>query len=145
MLLLTALIGTIFPGEKNEMPPQLMKYWHLRDHLYILDGVILVRDRVVIPPSLRSEIAQTYVFDHDTRVLIPPSLRTDILQSLHAAHQGVSSMNERAKASVYWPGITNDIHAARSTCSNCNRIAPSHARTPPIEPCIPTTESRNGQ
>ena len=26
------------------MPPQLMKYWHLRDHLYILDGVILVRD-----------------------------------------------------------------------------------------------------
>ena len=94
---------------------------------------------MVIPPSLRSEIAQTYVFDHDTRVLIPPSLRADILQSLHAAHQGVSSMNERAKASVYWPGITNDIHAARSMCSNCNRIAPSHARTPPIEPCIPTT------
>ena len=24
-------------------------------------------------------------------------------------------------------------------CSNCNIIAPSHARTPPIEPCIPTT------
>ena len=98
-----------------------------------------MRDRVVIPPSLRSEIAQTYVFDHDTRVLIPPSLHADILPSLHAAHQGVSSMNERAKASVYWPGITNDIHAARSTCSNCNKIAPSHARTPPIEPCIPTT------
>ena len=48
-------------------------------------------------------------------------------------------MNERAKAAVYWPGITNDIQTARSNCTNCNNTAPSQARLPPIEPVIPTS------
>jgi hypothetical protein len=62
----------------------------LRDQLFVLDGVILMRDRVVIPPSLRSEVTQSYITDQGTRILIPSSLRPEVLQSLHAAHQGVS-------------------------------------------------------
>ena len=48
-------------------------------------------------------------------------------------------MNERAKATVFWPGITPDIKHARLSCKDCNCIAPSHAKTPPLEPLIPTT------
>ena len=48
-------------------------------------------------------------------------------------------MTERAKAGVYWPGITKDIESARANCSSCNRIMPSQARLPPIEPWIPST------
>jgi len=48
-------------------------------------------------------------------------------------------MNERAKAGVYWPGITKDIEMARASCTSCNRIMPSQARTPPLEPWIPST------
>lgn len=48
-------------------------------------------------------------------------------------------MNERAKTSVFWPGITHDIKITRSSCKDCNRIAPSHAKLPPIESLIPTT------
>lgn len=48
-------------------------------------------------------------------------------------------MNERAKAGVYWPGITKDIEAVRAACSSCNRIMPSQPRTPPVEPLIPST------
>ena len=62
-----------------------------------------------------------------------------MLDWLHAAHQGVCSMNARAKAGVYWPGITNDVDRIRSSCASCNRTAPSQPRTPPIEPCFPTT------
>ena len=48
-------------------------------------------------------------------------------------------MNERAKAAVYWLGITGDIAKIRSSCSSCNRATPSQPRTPPIAPWIPTT------
>ena len=59
------------------------------------------------------------------------------MQSLHAAHQGVSAMHERAKAAVFWPGITKDIQAARKKWNSCDRIAPSQARIPPLEPHNP--------
>ena len=45
-------------------------------------------------------------------------------------------MNERAKAIVYWLGITNDIQGAWENCNSCNLIAPSNSRLPPIEPLI---------
>ena len=48
-------------------------------------------------------------------------------------------MNERAKAGVYWPGITKDIQFVRKNCQSCNNIMPSQARTPPVEPWIPNT------
>ena len=48
-------------------------------------------------------------------------------------------MNERARVSVYWPGITTDIKNVRNGCQSCNKIAPSQARLPPIPPMIPTT------
>ena len=50
-----------------------------------------------------------------------------------------SSMCERAKAGVYWPGITNDIQLLRESCSSCNNRMPSQGRLPPIKPHIPTT------
>ena len=139
MLALSDLIQNIFPTNKEEMPTELKKYWNIRDHLYVLDGVILLMDQVLIPPSLRAEVTQSYTEGHSIRVLIPKALQAEVIQSLHAGHQGVSSMNERAKASVYWPGISSDIQKARDMCSSCNRIAPSQAKTPPMEPHIPTT------
>ena len=47
-------------------------------------GVILYRDRVVVPPPLR-----------------------DVLRIVHSAHQGVSSMESRARSIVFWPGMTS--------------------------------------
>jgi len=42
-------------------------YWRYKDKLYIMDGVVMYDDRVVIPPSLR----------------------TAVLETLHSAHQGI--------------------------------------------------------
>ena len=136
---LIALINSVFPQEKSEMPHILVPYWSLRNSLYVVDGVVLMKDQVMIPPALRSEVAQSYIPGSGVRIVIPPALRKEVIFSLHSAHQGVSSMNERAKASVYWPGITTDILNIRNGCQSCNRIMPSHARLPPIEPCVPTT------
>ena len=44
-------------------------------------------------------------------ILIPVSLRQHMLAILHSAHQGISSMTARAESSVFWPGITPAITA----------------------------------
>ena len=49
---------------------------------------------------------------------------------LHSAHQGVSSMESRARSIVFWPGITNDIWAVREHCSACNRSSCSNQPRP---------------
>ena len=135
---LVALINSTFPADKSDMPPDLVSYWPIRDSLYVIDGVILMRDRIVLPKTLRNDAIQGCL-PGDDRIVVPPTLRGEIIDSLHAAHQGITGMNERARAGVYWPGITADIIKARNSCGSCNRNMPSQARTPPIEPHIPTT------
>ena len=93
---------------------EISDYIRYRDSLYITDGVILYQDRVVVPLTLR----------------------TAILSNLHSAHQGVSAMQSRAQAIVFWPGMSLDIQKTRSRCRECNRNAPSQAPLP-SEPAIP--------
>ena len=73
------------------------------------------------------------------RIVIPLSLRCKVLSILHSAHQRVSAMERRARATVFWPGMTKDIQAVCSSCVHCNRNAPSHAAPPPMGSTPPTT------
>ena len=115
MLLLLSAIENGIPEFKHQLPPPIREYHQFRRHLYSSDGVIIYKDRIVIPPSLR------------------PSC----MSALHAAHQGISAMTSKAEASIFWPGITNDIQATRANCPHCNRMAPSQAALPPTPPTLP--------
>ena len=65
--------------------------WPICESVYAQEGVLLYQDRVIVPSSLRSRA----------------------LQNLHAAHQGTSMMELRARAIVYWPGMSTDIRNLR--------------------------------
>ena len=97
------------------MPPELQEYHRFREHLSSIDGVVLYKDRVVIPHALRSSV----------------------LDALHAAHHCVTTMNARAEASVFWPGITHAIQQLRYSCSDCERNAPSQPSAPPFPTVVP--------
>ena len=47
-------------------------------------------------------------------------------------------MERRARATVFWPGMTQDIHNIRDSCAYCNRNAPWQAATPSL-PSHPST------
>ena len=115
MLLLLSAIEDGIPELKHQLPLPIREYHQFRKYLYSTDGVVIYKDRIVIPPSLR------------------PSC----LSALHAAHQGTSAMTSKAESSIFWPGITNDIQATRANCSHCNRMAPSQAALPPTPPTPP--------
>ena len=70
MSLLLSIIENGVPDQKCKLPHKLKDYYQFREHLYSVDGVILYKDRIVIPPSLCQ----------------------DCLLALHAAHQGTSAM-----------------------------------------------------
>ena len=48
-------------------------------------------------------------------------------------------MERRARATVFWPGMTQDIHNIRDSCAHCNRNAPLQAATPPLPSHPPIT------
>lgn len=114
MLLLLSTIEDGFPELKHQVAPAVREYHSFRHHLYSNDGVVVYKDRIVIPPSLRPAC----------------------LSALHAAHQGTSAMTAKAESSIFWPGISNDIQATRANCSHCNRMAPSQAPLPPTPPIL---------
>ena len=115
MLLLLSTIEEGMPDHRSQLPPQLRDNHQFREHLYSIDGVIIYKGRIVIPPSLRQ----------------------NCLSALHTAHQGISSMISGAEISIFWPGITTeDIHTARANCSFCNQMAPSQAALPPTLPIL---------
>ena len=106
------LVETIeggFPENRTHVPHSLLEYYQFRDNLRTVDGVAVYKERIIIPPALRNEV----------------------LASLHAAHHGTSAMIARAEASVFWPGITTDIHNMRDRCRECNQMAPSQPAAPP--------------
>ena len=49
-------------------------------------------------------------------------------------------MELRARSTVFWPGMSDDINAVRAACPDCIRTAPSQPRlptdpsTPPLTP-----------
>ena len=77
------------PDSKIEKPETIRDYHEYRKNITSTDGVILHKDRVIVPPSRRGEV----------------------LGTLHAAHQGISMMTARAES--FWLGISADSSTTR--------------------------------
>ena len=101
---LTELKNAIYEGFCGTYP-LISDYMRYKDSFFVHDNVVMYQDRVVIPKVLRKVV----------------------LDTLHAAHQGASSIQLRAQTIVFWPGMTRDIAMKRAACEDCNRNAPSQA------------------
>jgi len=105
-------------AEKDEVYQELIKsiyndqaptmYKSCKGHLMVDKGLVLLRQRIVIPQSKRKEV----------------------LQRLHASHQRIERTQCHARQMVYWPGITSDIKSMVEGCQACQRLRPSLGREP---------------
>ena len=93
---------------------QLSEYICYKDHVYVSDGVLL----------------------YNARVIISTSLRQTALENLHAAHQGISSMQ---KSSTVNNALDWNDGEKRAKCRECNRNAPSQAPMPSHQAIPPST------
>jgi len=89
-------------------------------------------DRV---PAMYKSCKGSLMVDHGLilfgqRIVIPRSKRKEVLQRLHASHQGIERTQQRARQTVYWPGITSDVKSMVESCEACQRLRPSQRKEP---------------
>ncbi|KAL7833199.1 hypothetical protein SRHO_G00302170 [Serrasalmus rhombeus] len=53
------------------------------------------------------------------RIVIPVSLHVDILNKLHEGQLGLTKCRERAKQSVWWPGLSKELQRLIENCDTC--------------------------
>ena len=112
---LTTLKQTVYegwPSDIKQIPKILKPYWSFRDEISIDNGIMTKGQRIIIPTVLQNEI----------------------LQKLHAAHQGAEKTKLRARSSVYWKNMNNDIDRLTQSCDTCQELLPRNTK----EPLIPT-------
>ena len=105
-----------FPEHRGQLPELCKRYWHVRQHL-TLDNNLIV---------------------HGCRLLIPTNMRKQVLTQLHESHQGMVRTKQRARLTVYWPGIDNDIDSAVLGCRQCQEHLPSNHKEPLIHKNTPS-------
>ena len=101
----------ILDGWPHQVESDLKSYFTLKDDLSVQQGLLMYRDRLVIPATLRK----------------------DILRRLHAGHQGIVKTRALARASVWWPGLSTEINSLIDSCPTCLK-----ERRSKITPMIPT-------
>ena len=100
-----------WPKSVRECQPIIQPFWavkvkvkvKVKGHLTEIQGLIFFNDRVVIPKDLRR----------------------DILQKLHTGHLGIEKCKRRARESVFWPNINNEIEQVVRKCEKCLNYLPS--------------------
>ena len=85
--------------ERHSVPDIIKPYWSEHGELTLIKGLIL----------------------KGSRLLIPSSMRLDVLDKLHHGHLGITKCRERAKQSVWWPGISTQIQDLIKNCRTCAR------------------------
>ena len=106
-----------FPEHKADLPSLIRPYWNIRERLSMDDGLLVCGARLVIPDSLRREV----------------------LDRLHDSHQGIARTKRRARQSVYWPNICQDIDNLVKSCRHCHERLPSLPKEPLMTDPLPTS------
>ena len=104
--LLAKTVHEGWPKTIKDCPHSIQSYWYFRDQITCEDGIIY----------------------KGTRLIIPKSERASTLKVLHMGHYAVDKMSLRARETVYWPGINEDIRYTYHHCHICAKFARTQQR-----------------
>lgn len=95
--------------QKNDLDGAIKPFWKVRGELTV--NLLLYGKRIVIPQTLRQET----------------------LSKVHQGHQGIQRCRLRARVSIWWPGLSQQIKDLIERCPKCVKEF-----TPQREPLMPT-------
>ena len=116
MQILRHNIQSGWPNEFRLCPKEVRQYWNIRDELAMLDESIIIKGE---------------------RIVIPEDQRREILEQLHTGHFGMEKTKQRARDSVYWPGINADIERLVTDCPVCQHHQWTTVKEPMMNHPIP--------
>ena len=82
---------------KGLVKPEVAPYWASHSSLTVCDQLLLCGQRIVVLKSLQKET----------------------MQKLHAGHHGIERCRARARASVWWPGVSQQVVQVVQQCLKC--------------------------
>ncbi|CAB3986270.1 Hypothetical predicted protein [Paramuricea clavata] len=109
LMMLKTIVHEGWPTSIKEVPQVLKPYWCYRDEISIENGILMKGKRIIIPSTLQVEI----------------------VGKLHAAHQGAEKTKLRARTSVFWRKMNEDIDRI-STNTNPTTTHPNRDTTSPL-------------
>ena len=86
-----------WPVDRRMLPHELHTFWNYREDLSMENGLITKGARLIIPSTLRRKV----------------------LEQIHEGHLGIEKCMLKARDSVFWPGISNDIRETVEKCGIC--------------------------
>lgn len=101
-----------WPNYLSDVETHLKPYWQGNTDITLMDNLLLYNQRIVIPICERSEI----------------------LKRIHTGHLGIHKCRERARQSVWWPGISQEIAEMVKNCRTCQIHQPE--RREPLKPTV---------
>ena len=101
-----------WPQYMSSTESLLHPYFEARGHLSIVEDILV----------------------HDQRIVIPKAERMRTLTSIHEGHLGISKCKDRARESVWWPGMGSTIIEMINNCAVCRKH--SAKVTEPLRPTI---------
>ena len=97
--------------DRNRTPGAVRPFWSEKDEITVVKGLLMKK----------------------TRIIVPSSMKLEILDCPHEGHQGITKCRERAKMSVWWPGLSRQIE---DMVSGCRKFTEHRVYRP--EPLIPS-------
>ncbi|XP_031356627.1 uncharacterized protein K02A2.6-like [Photinus pyralis] len=95
--LLVEYVENGWPDHKKNVQELMKRWFAFRNGITIIDGLVCYNERMIIPAELREEIKE----------------------KLHDGHFGINRTLLRAKQSVFWPGITEELSNVVENCNIC--------------------------
>lgn len=104
-----------WPEHSGNVPPNVRAYMKVKNELSEADGLLIRGSRIVIPQSERA----------------------DIIQKIHDGHQGLTKCRDRAKSSVWWPGLSAELKNTVMSCHSCQEQKRAQQKEPLISTPLP--------
>ena len=105
-----------WPAHVSSVPIQAKAYHQWGNSLSVSKGLVLYGDRIVIPHSMRQVV----------------------INRLHDGHQGITKCKERARMSVWWPGLERELRDLVTKCPECLPTRPTQRKEPLITTELPS-------
>ena len=108
-------IGLGWPERREAVPSEIRAFYSYPDELTVQGEILFIGNRVIVAAAMRSEM----------------------LKKIHASHIGIEGSPRRAKAILYWPGMTAAIRAHVSACGTCNPFHIERLKEPLMPQKVP--------
>lgn len=104
-----------WPKDKEKCPPEIRYFYGLKDEILLDDGLLFYNERLIVPKKMHKLI----------------------LNQLHEPHFGLTKTKQRARFSVFWQNINNDIEQIVINCRVCQENSRKERKEPMISHEIP--------